>query len=156
MSVPPIRTVSRRSRLPGAVIGITIFLVFQALGLIALVVIPFFFGAWVLSGWPWLDAQLAVLYSTGDTVRGLIVVQGLLALSSAVGLLRRRQGAWVLAMAVQGLNMLIALILYFSSKPSYVHPIMAYSVFMVLYLNYSAVADAFPRKQDPQDKGEAR
>jgi hypothetical protein len=44
--------------------------------------------------------------------------------------------AWLMAMLVQGLSLLTALVLYFNQKPGYVYVIMLYSIFMVIYLNY--------------------
>jgi hypothetical protein len=101
----------------------------------------------------WWAAQLAILENAHTTIRGLIVVQGLLAFLAAIGLLRLRRTAWVLAMAVQGIQLLIALVLYFTTKPWYAYPIMAFGVLMVLYLNYSAVADAFPADNPPPEGG---
>lgn len=87
--------------------------------------------------------QLSGLSHGGLSWAVLFALVGVLALIAALGLFRLRQAAWVLAMGVQGIQLLVALVLYFTLKPQYVYLIMVCSVFMVLYLNYSEVADAF-------------
>ena len=66
-----------------------------------------------------------------------LFVLTILALSAAYGFLRLWRIAWVQAMLVQGASLLIALILYFQSKPLHIYILMFFGVFMVLYLNYA-------------------
>lgn len=72
---------------------------------------------------------------------------GVLALVAAIGFLRPRPGAWVVAMLVEGLNLLLALLFYFryGSDNFYLYAIMVYAIFMVLYLNYAQVPTTFRR-----------
>lgn len=67
----------------------------------------------------------------------------LLALITSVGFLRRQRLAWLFAMTLQSLCLLLALGLYTRGKPAIIYLVMAYSVGMVLYLNVSEVRAAF-------------
>lgn len=69
----------------------------------------------------------------------------ILAVIAAIGFLRPRPGAWVIAMMVQGLMLLAALIRYFGSGPrdAILYGMMLYGVIMVLYLNYADVPLVF-------------
>jgi hypothetical protein len=67
----------------------------------------------------------------------------LLSLLAAVGFFRLWRAAWVMAMLVQGLSLLTALVLYFNQQPDYVYMIMLYSIFLVVYLNTFEVQTAF-------------
>lgn len=69
----------------------------------------------------------------------------ILALIAAVGFLRPRPGAWVIAMMVQGLMLLAALIRYFGAGPrdAVLYGMLLYGVVMVLYLNYAEVPLVF-------------
>jgi hypothetical protein len=68
---------------------------------------------------------------------------GVLALASAIGFLRVARGAWLLAVLVQGLNLALALVLYFESRPAFVYGMMVYGIVMVLYLHQVDVQAAF-------------
>ena len=75
---------------------------------------------------------------------------GVMAFISAFGLRLRRHIAWTAAMAVQAIHLLVFLILYFTTRLRYVSPFMAWGVLMVIYLNYSDVANAFrPHRARP-------
>jgi hypothetical protein len=67
----------------------------------------------------------------------------LLSLLAAVGFFRLWRAGWVMAMLVQGLSLLTALVLYFNQQPDYVYMIMLYSIFLVVYLNTFEVQTAF-------------
>lgn len=69
----------------------------------------------------------------------------LLALLATLGFLRLRPGAWVIAMLVQGLMLLAALLSYFGSnhREPVVFATMFYGVVMVVYLNYADVPLVF-------------
>ena len=69
----------------------------------------------------------------------------ILALIAAAGFLRPRPGAWVMAMLVQGLSLLLTLLFYFRyhSDDLFLYAIMVYSIIMVLYLNYAQVPVIF-------------
>jgi hypothetical protein len=144
---------TRRRRVPGAILGVTSLLLLQSLGLIGL-------GLWpTIAARPGMDLlpdPTGILVDMGrisQFLRLLVILQGVLALISAIGLLRMVRAAWVMAMAVQSVHLLVALILYFTIKPGYIYPIMAYGVLMVLYLNYSPVADLFPYREPQPEKG---
>lgn len=88
-----------------------------------------------------------------------LVPLGLLALLAAVGFFRLSRGAWVMAMLVQGLNLLIALFYYFTRDPDslFLFAMMLYAIIMVVYLNYAEVPAAFraqpgtgPLDDDPE------
>jgi hypothetical protein len=68
----------------------------------------------------------------------------LLALLAAIGFFRLWRAAWLMAMLLQGLCLLAALVLYFNQRPGYVYIIMLYSILMVLYLNYFEMSTTLP------------
>ncbi len=70
---------------------------------------------------------------------------GLLALIATLGFLQLRPGAWVIAMLVQGLTLLTALVAYFGagSRSPVLYIMMFCAVIMVLYLNYAEVPLVF-------------
>jgi hypothetical protein len=47
----------------------------------------------------------------------------------------------------------LALVLYLTTKPAYVSVLMASGVLMVVYLNYSEVANAFGSPQHEAERG---
>jgi hypothetical protein len=79
----------------------------------------------------------------------------LLALLAAIGFARLWRTAWLLAMLLQGLSLLTALVLYFYQQPGYVYFIMLYSIIMVIYLNYFEVYATFQPisiLEEPEDE----
>lgn len=70
---------------------------------------------------------------------------GALAVVAAVGFLSPRVGAWMVAMLVQGLNLLVALIFYFRYRSDnfFLYAMMVYAIVMVIYLNYAQVPAVF-------------
>jgi hypothetical protein len=89
-------------------------------------------------------------------VGSLFALLAALALASALGFLRMARGAWLLAVLVQGINLALALALYFGQRPAYVYAMMVYSVFMVLYLHQADVQAAFrPDESLPLEAGPA-
>jgi len=73
----------------------------------------------------------------------LFVPLSVLALVAAFGFLGLWRHAWTLALLLQGLTLLIALLLYLDSKPWYVYILMLYSIVMVLYLHDGDVRHPF-------------
>lgn len=69
----------------------------------------------------------------------------ILSLIATIGFLRPRPGAWVVAMLVQGLMLLTALVSYFgyASRAPVLYAMLVYGVVMVLYLNYAEVPLVF-------------
>lgn len=77
----------------------------------------------------------------------------LLALIASFGFLRLHRLAWLCAMLLQGLCLLLALSLYAREKTPFAYLLMAYSIGLVLYLNYSDVQAAFqPRFEGRADE----
>lgn len=92
---------------------------------------------WPLSPALWNTQRAAVL--TGFVFSLLAT----LSLAAAAGFLRVARGAWLLAVLVQGLNLALALVLYFEGRPAYVYLMMVYGILMVLYLHQADVQAAF-------------
>lgn len=67
----------------------------------------------------------------------------LFALIAAVGFLVLWRGAWLIAIFVQGLSLLIALIGYVETHSPYTYLIMGYSSLLVFYLHYSDIQVIF-------------
>lgn len=71
-----------------------------------------------------------------------------LALVALFGTIRSRHSGWFLAMFLQCVTLLTALVLYFADKPGYpgiiiLYIVLGYSSFMVLYLNYYRIQTFF-------------
>jgi uncharacterized membrane protein (DUF2068 family) len=62
-----------------------------------------------------------------------ITVHGIFGIVSSIGLLRMRPWAWLMAMIVQGISMILYLADYIRGVPNYVG--MIFAVFVVFYLN---------------------
>jgi hypothetical protein len=106
---------------------------------------------WPLSEALWNTQRAAVV--TGFVFALLAV----LALAAAIGFGRVAPGAWLLAVLVQGLNLALALVLYFKGRPDYVYLMMLIGVLMVLYLHQSDVQAAFrPPAANPEEAGAKR
>ena len=91
--------------------------------------------------------------TTLDLLTGLLFcLLALSALLAAVGFLRVSRGAWLSALLVQGLSLLMALILYFRGKPTHIYLMMLYGIFMVLYLHQAEVQTAFRAKPGHADR----
>jgi hypothetical protein len=80
---------------------------------------------------------------------------GVLALVTATGFLGLRRWAWVMAMLVQGLSLLVALIFYFRYRPQdlLIYGMMVYAIIMVLYLNYAEVPAVFGAHAGGEEAG---
>jgi hypothetical protein len=104
----------------------------------------------------WVHKLLTDTYSIGGenpVLAALIALLGGLALISASGLYRLRRTAWVAALSIQGVQLTVALVLYLTTKPAYVSTLMASGVLMVVYLNYSEVANIFSSPQHGIERG---
>ena len=79
---------------------------------------------------------------------------GVLSLVAAAGFLRVRPGAWVMAMLVQALSLLVALIFYFRYQPQdlLIYGMMVYALIMVLYLNYAEVPTLFRAQPGEEER----
>lgn len=78
---------------------------------------------------------------------------GILALLASAGFFRLWASAWLNAIMVQGLSLLMALGLYLREKPFYAYLMMLCGIFMVLYLNYSEIITAFRSERKIKDWG---
>lgn len=87
------------------------------------------------SGWLAADtaAQVAALHLPGLLTLVSITVQGIFGIVSSIGLLRMRPWAWLMAMIVQGISLIIYLVDYIRGTPNYIG--MIFAVFVVFYLN---------------------
>lgn len=104
------------------------------------------------------DANLWAAFNEaqlGQRIRELLplVTYGLtalIALLAAVGLVGRRPSAWPFAMLAQGLTLAAALTLYLNSRPGYIYILMAYAIYIVLYLHNEEIQLIFrPRPEPP-------
>jgi hypothetical protein len=86
-------------------------------------------------GWlaPANAAQVAALQLPGLLVLISVTVQGVFGIVSSIGLLRMRPWAWLMAMIVQGISMIVYLVDYIRGVPNYIG--MVFAVFVVFYLN---------------------
>lgn len=98
------------------------------------------------------DIRAVFQYVTGDAVAGIFLIQlSLLALLAGFGFWRMRRNAWMNAMLLQGLSLSLVLVRYFTgAKTLGMYILMAYAVFMVLYLNHYEVRMAFRLASIPQ------
>lgn len=73
----------------------------------------------------------------------LLVFLALLAIFAGAGFLAQKKSAWMLAMFVQGFTLTMALILYLIKKPLHTYFLMAYCIFMVVYLQHADIYKSF-------------
>jgi hypothetical protein len=78
---------------------------------------------------------------------------GVLGLLAGIGFFRLWRTAWFLAISLQGLSLLFAIIKYFQYKPVYGYIIMVFCIFMVIYLNYSDVLATFRTEPSVKEWG---
>lgn len=104
-----------------------------------------------MSAAPTLSAAVFLLISFVTTSFSYYLV-ALLAFLACLGFARLWQPAWLLAVSVQGLALLFALINYFGPRPLYVYALMASAIFMVVYLHHPDVQTAFA--EHPPDAAE--
>jgi hypothetical protein len=118
---------------PWPVKALTILLLIQGVGLI-------------LIGLLHIDFQRTITEIVGESFfYALLPVLGAGALVATLGFLSLRPGAWVIAMLVQGLSLLLALLAYFITAPDniFLYGMMLYSIVLVVYLNYAEVPAVF-------------
>ena len=153
---------------PRAVRLVALLLVIQAAGLLGLGLVH----TVAVHALPWLNAErvgqwiaaapvdlsgvwmrLLEIGAHSSRLTILFVPLGLVAFLTALGFCRRRLLTWTVAMTVQSIHLLYALILYFTTRPTYTTLLMLYGVLMVLYLNYSEIANAFRPAHTAPEKG---
>jgi len=83
--------------------------------------------------------QLVLLEGMSSAFVSLFLAIIIVAISIALWFLRK--WAWMVAMAIQGVGLLAAIILYFQGRPNYIG--MALGVLLVFYLNQQEIQEAF-------------
>ncbi|MHB9029143.1 MAG: hypothetical protein ACYC9O_10260 [Candidatus Latescibacterota bacterium] len=94
-----------------------------------------------LLGWLDIRSGHAQLFSI------IFLMLALMSLIAAVGFFRMQFIAWLLATTAQGVSLLTAVILYFTSRPAYIYIDMLYCIVIVSYLNYPEVQEAFRSRE---------
>ena len=79
---------------------------------------------------------------------------GGMTLLATTGFVRLWRAAWITAVSVQAISLLLALVLYATEKPGYVYWIMIYCIVLVAYLNHSEVKSAFQPGLTENARGE--
>jgi len=140
-----------RIKRPWAVTVLSLLLLFQSIAL-------FTFGAFSLiaASWKFNITLETVVEEFPHALRGtFFIALALLALVVAPRFFRLRSTAWISAMLLEGLTLLMALGVYLRGKAFYGYLMMLYGIFMVVYLNHSEVQAAFrsPHEiSDPRDR----
>lgn len=81
-------------------------------------------------------ARTPLRLSVGLPVFGtLCLVLALVAIVNGLHFLRRRRGAWLMAMLLQGLSLALALLLYWRGHRMYSYPMMVVGILLVVQLN---------------------
>ena len=79
-------------------------------------------------------------------------ILAILAVLAAIGFFFLRHAGWLLAMMTQGLALVISLFIYFFQSQTLLAQItMAYSIFMVIYLNLFVIRSAFRTESNNLD-----
>ncbi|MDM8527748.1 hypothetical protein QUF58_05980 [Anaerolineales bacterium HSG24] len=126
---------------PWSVTALTILLVIEAIALVST-------GSFKLYEDIYLTSQHLLAGATDMSIApigSLSIPLSLLTLVAAFGFIRLWPGAWLNAMSVQGIILSFLLILYFTQTINNImdYGIMAYAVFIVVYLNYNEVYATF-------------
>ena len=126
---------------PWSVTALTVLLVIEAIALVST-------GSFKLYEDIYLTSQnlLTRIIDMSITPIGYLSIPlSLLTLIAAFGFIRLWPGAWLNAMLVQGIVLMFLLILHFTNNINDItdYGIMAYAVFIVIYLNYNEVHATF-------------
>jgi hypothetical protein len=125
--------------------AIGLLLILQVVGLLCL-------GAYEFSQVDWRGIELDATpppQAIEVVAFALFVPSAVLTLLSALSFLVLRRKGWILAAVGQGLSLAVCLWLYSQLQPWYVYPVMAYCVFMILYLNSHDVRMLFHPRRGP-------
>lgn len=117
------------------------------LGLQAVAVLAFAFLQ--LRDW----SSLGVLLAEPETAFFVpLPALAILGLTATLGFIGLRPGAWVIAMLVQGLHLVVTLVFYFlyGQDQIYLFAMMFVAVVMVVYLNYAEVPAVFRAYPDEE------
>ena len=145
------RSQKPRIKRPWAVTVVSLLLLLQSIALFTL-------GAFSLiaTSWRFNITIETVVEEFPHALRGtFFIALALLALVVAVNFFYLRSRAWISAMLLEGLTLLMALGVYLRGKAPYGYLMMLYGIFMVIYLSYSEVQLAFRYKHaisDPRDR----
>jgi hypothetical protein len=91
---------------------------------------------------PWLKAlEQSILFDV------YFLAPTILLLLAGLGFVLLRRRGWMLASVAQALTMLACLFFYGASRPWFVYPIIAYSIFMILLLNSRSVRAVVHRRR---------
>ena len=118
-----------QSARPWAVSACSQLLFLQALGLLFLT---------------WLQAPKTVVSSFANSwLAVLLFFLSMYALLASVNFLRMHAAARNRATLIQGFSLLLGIVLYWAERPVFIYPLMAYSIFIVLYLQHPDVREFF-------------
>lgn len=133
----------KRLRSPLTLIILGILLFIQGIGLSIL-------GGIALARVEFLSQNL--WYNLGINIANILrsagfFALGILGILSSIGFGYVWAHAWLSAMLLEALCMIVSLDLYFREKPLYAYIMMIYCIIMVIYLNYSEIVTTFRAKQ---------
>jgi len=142
-----------RANPPGIITFVSLLIVVEAAGLIGGGLVYLFARGPGLNFTP----DDLITQSPRLLASSLFIVLGMTAGVMAVGCAHLHPRAWLGAVGVQGLVLLTALLLYLVRQPWYDYLVMAYSIFLVIYLHHTDVQAAFRPPAapilDPRDAG---
>lgn len=87
---------------------------------------------------------------TGLSATGIFALMAVMGFYSAVGVLLVRGGAWLVAMILQAITLVVALSYHFNDGPDLVYLLMAFAAVMVFYINSRPVRTVL--HGDPNDE----
>ena len=76
-------------------------------------------------------------------ISSIFIPLALMSILAAIGFLFLFRSGWLFAMVTQGLILFICLRQYITEPPNFIYPLMAYCIFMVLFINSSKVRAVF-------------
>ena len=139
-------TSSRAAQRPRSLIILASLLVLQALILASYGIYRGVYSSWYIPAFADDTATVLLWVSEVFTSAPILILQGVVLFLSALGLLRLSQNAWLVAMSIQGLDLLMALFAYHFHKPNYLA--MLAGVFLVFYLNQVEIQAVLIKKRE--------
>jgi len=132
---------------------IGLLLILETVGLVGIMVLEFSQVNW------WIQVQELSELSRREVealATVLLIPTAVLSFLAALSLLILARRGWLLAAVSQGLGLGVCLWLYSETEPElvYVYPVMAYCIFIVLYLNSRTVRHLFHKVQSPPEEVE--
>jgi len=128
-------------RRPRSVTILAVLQALQGLGLLALGIYRGYLLTW-LGGAELLISRVTP-YVVVDWLTGWVVwiTLGIFTLILALAIFRMQRLAWLIAISLQGLGLLVGLVNYIQARPNYAG--MIYGIVLVFYLNQQEVRSAF-------------